>query len=88
MDVHAFALADEGRPGCLPHCWSVTSDSLAARIAVVCGASELILLKSVSIPPTLNWADASDCGLVDSYWVNAVGNVPKVCAVNFRQWEP
>jgi aspartokinase-like uncharacterized kinase len=27
IDGHAFADADEGRPGCLPHSWDVTSDS-------------------------------------------------------------
>ena len=31
----------------LPHSWSVTSDSIAAWVALNCGASDLILLKAV-----------------------------------------
>src|SRR5262249_5857554 len=34
LDAHCFALADEERPGRLPHSWDVTSDSIAARVAV------------------------------------------------------
>src|SRR5262245_62868008 len=30
LDALAFARDDEGRPGRLPHCWAVTSDSVAA----------------------------------------------------------
>jgi aspartokinase-like uncharacterized kinase len=35
LDCHDFARADDGRPGSLPHSWRVTSDSVAARAAVV-----------------------------------------------------
>ena len=67
-DLCSFARRDDGRPGCLPHCWEVTSDSLAARVAEVVGARELVLLKSVTIPPELGWAEASRCGYVDGYF--------------------
>jgi probable H4MPT-linked C1 transfer pathway protein len=87
MDAHAFALADEGRPGCLPHSWSVTSDSLAARLAVVSGAAELILLKSVDLALQMNWADCSAGGVVDGHFPEAVIGMAKVRTVNFRQWE-
>src|SRR5262245_48232663 len=47
LDPHAFVRGDEGLPGCLPHLWTATSDSVAARAAEVF-AADLVLLKSVS----------------------------------------
>ena len=51
LDPFAFARWDEAAhpDACLPHCWDATSDSLAARVAVVAEASRLCLLKSA--PP-------------------------------------
>jgi aspartokinase-like uncharacterized kinase len=72
LDAHAFARADEGRPGCLPHVWDVTSDSLAARVAVVARASRLILLKSVTIPAGIGWSEAGLLGLVDPLFASVV----------------
>jgi aspartokinase-like uncharacterized kinase len=88
MDPHAFAVADEGRTGFLPHCWSVTSDSLAARMARVSGASKLVLLKSVSWDQRVNWDKASNSGLVDTYFPQAIRGLERVQAINFRQWQP
>jgi aspartokinase-like uncharacterized kinase len=95
LDPHAFARADEGLPGCLPHRWSVTSDSLAARVAVVAGAWRLILLKSVTVPAGLDWAEAGRRGLVDECFAEVLrrgsaggGPAPEVHAVNFRTWRP
>jgi aspartokinase-like uncharacterized kinase len=88
LDPFTFAKDDEGRPGALPHRWDVTSDSLAARVAGVMGARELILLKSVTIPPEMGWAEASQCGLVDAYFAKAVGKSPSARAVNLREWRP
>ncbi|MFO0843941.1 MAG: hypothetical protein U0797_16345 [Gemmataceae bacterium] len=64
LDPFAFAAADEGRPGCLPHRWDATSDSVAARAAIVVGA-RLVLLKSVTVPPGMSWEDAAAAGHVD-----------------------
>ena len=64
LDPFAFAQADEGRPGCLPHCWDATSDSVAARVAQVVGAP-LILLKSIDVPANGSLDEAAQHGVVD-----------------------
>jgi aspartokinase-like uncharacterized kinase len=88
QDLHAFACWDEGRPGSLPHRWDVTSDSLAARVCEVKGTGELILLKSVTIPPEIDWTEASRRGYVDAFFPTMVARGIKVRAVNFREWQP
>lgn len=84
LDPDAFAHADEGQPGCLPHRWTVTSDSFAARAAQLAGAEELILLKSVSLPAGIDWAEAVERRLVDAYFPMAAGSCLPVRFVNFR----
>jgi aspartokinase-like uncharacterized kinase len=64
LDPHAFCLADEGRPGSLPHAWQATSDAIAARVAEVVTA-DLVLLKSADLPPGMSWGQAAAAGLVD-----------------------
>ncbi len=104
LDPYQFARADEGRPGALPHHWDVTSDSVAARVASVSLAAELILLKSVDVPDALDLAEAARRGLVDAYFPCAVGEVETragpgsgaaglrppltVGVINFRTWRP
>ena len=73
LDPYAFAQADEGEPGSLPHSWEVSSDSVAARLARVSRAAELILLKSVSLPEDVDWIDAGKRGLVDAHFAEAAG---------------
>ena len=38
LDAYPFFQADEVRPDHLPHCWEVTSDSLAVRVAILANA--------------------------------------------------
>jgi aspartokinase-like uncharacterized kinase len=86
LDLHAFARADEGRPGRLPASWRVTSDALAARAAAVLGARRLVLLKSVTVPKGMSWEEAARHGYVDPAFAGAVTTVPglEVRTVNFR----
>jgi 5-(aminomethyl)-3-furanmethanol phosphate kinase len=60
LDVYPFLKADDR----LEHSWSVTSDSIAARVAQVHGA-RLTLFKSVDLPEGMSWAQAAEAGFVD-----------------------
>lgn len=84
LDLYAFARADNGQPGALPHSWSVTSDSLAARVARVAGARELLLLKSTSLPAGMGWNEAGRRSLVDAHFAEVVGDTLPVRFINFR----
>jgi 5-(aminomethyl)-3-furanmethanol phosphate kinase len=91
LDCHGFAGVDEhtaaGNP--LPHQWDATSDSLAARVAVAWRSARLILLKSVTIPVTMSWADAGRAGLVDPLFpvvLSAAASPLEVSVVNLRTW--
>jgi aspartokinase-like uncharacterized kinase len=88
LDLHSFTCWDEQRPGSLPQSWDVTSDSLAARFAEVFQARELILLKSVTIPPDMDWSEASRRGFVDAYFPKMIARGVKARAVNLREWQP
>lgn len=93
LDTAAFAAWDDrAHPeDALPHCWAVTSDSIAARAAVVFGAEHLILLKSVTIPEGMDWEEAAEHGFVDEWFARTLrpaGASLKVRAVNLREWAP
>ncbi len=89
LDSHAFIEADERRTGqiLLPHTWSATSDSVAARAAVVLRAQRLVLLKSVTLPAGLDWDEASRQGFVDPIFPQILRQAThplEVVAVNLR----
>jgi len=86
VDGYDFARRDEGQPGALPHAWDVTSDSVAARVAAVMGARQLVLLKSVDFPEGIDTHEAARQGLVDTYFARAQGAV-EVYALNLRTWQ-
>ena len=83
LDPLAFLLAD---PVALPESWAATSDSVAALAAASCGA-ELVLLKSVTIPPALTWREAAAAGHVDPLLPGLIERHRlRVRAANLRQW--
>jgi aspartokinase-like uncharacterized kinase len=73
----------------IPHSWNVTSDSLALRFAQESAAKELVLLKSIDIPPNTPWSEAAERGWVDAYFpeLATTAGVP-VRIVNLRAWVP
>ncbi len=86
LDPFTFAREDESRSGALPHTWSVTTDSIAARAALVLGAERLILLKSTDIPPEMPWEVAAERGWVDAHFPQIAATLPcPIVSVNFRQ---
>ena len=95
FDVRPFMQREEKRVDAnrLPHDWSATSDSIAARVAQVYEANRLVLLKSALPVDCNDWESAAESGLVDSYFPQAVQGIPDACCVNladpeFSEWRP
>jgi aspartokinase-like uncharacterized kinase len=71
-----------GQP--LPAGWDVTSDSIAARLAEMATAAELVLLKSSAVQEGESLAELSQRGFVDAYFPRAAGAVNRIRCVNLR----
>jgi aspartokinase-like uncharacterized kinase len=90
VDAFAFCLADENHSGHLPHTWSATSDSIAARVAIRLNAQRLIILKSREVPKGDEWMNPA-AGLVDPVFAALIrqaklaGLALEVSALNFRR---
>lgn len=74
----------------LPQSWDATSDSIAAQVAVVWRAAELVLLKSAlppasTSPASTSLADASTVGYVDGHFPIAAKSIPTIRCVNLRE---
>lgn len=65
--------------------WDVTSDSIAAWVARVLHAEELVLLKSADLPAGVTLSAASNQGLVDPYFATAAAEVPCISWCNARK---
>jgi aspartokinase-like uncharacterized kinase len=86
LDPHSFLVADENASAsALPHRWTVTSDTIAARVAHASNAQELVLLKSVSWS-TDDWQAAAEQGVVDEHFPREAQRPPglRVRVVNLR----
>ncbi len=65
----------------IPATWRITSDSLAAWVSGLTGATELIIVKAAQIAPHLTLADLSALGILDDAFlefVDALSFTPKV----------
>ena len=79
---------DDRGPDPLPASWDVTSDSIAARIAIHLNASRLILLKSRALPRGPDWPEAASLGLVDPMFPAVARRLGFVASVCLRDVEP
>ena len=75
---------EPGLPGCaLPHNWSVTTDAIAARLAEVLAAEELVLLKSQD-PPNDDLVELARLGYVDGHFPLAAAGLVQIRFKNLR----
>lgn len=81
--VEDFMAQDRLRRDALPENWSVTSDSISARLASALEADELVLLKSALPPSAANLRDLAAHGYVDAFFPSAAAGL-KVRCVNLR----
>tara|TARA_R110002111_G_scaffold262694_1_gene340220 strand:+ start:168025 stop:168687 length:663 start_codon:yes stop_codon:yes gene_type:complete len=68
----------------LPASWDVTSDSIAAWVALTWPAEELILLKSVDLPENKTLSELAEAGLVDAYLPRLSDCLPPLRWCNLR----
>jgi hypothetical protein len=80
----AKLLHSNATSGDLPFSWDVTSDSIAAYVATLCGASELVLLKSTLPSAGYTQSELTEVGYVDRYFDDAARKLPRVVCVDFR----
>lgn len=65
-------------PEPLPQDWSVTTDSIAARLAEAIDADELVLLKSVATPESADLSQLAADEFVDSYFPQVASRLKHV----------
>jgi hypothetical protein len=76
VDVSQFIAHDQRQSHePLPETWQVTSDSIAARMAAVLRADELVLLKS-SLPDCASLEELAAAGYVDGFFSRAATTRP------------
>ncbi len=84
LDVLPWLQEDDRRPDHLPHSWAVTSDSIAARVAYLAGAKELILLKSCPVPDA-SVEELAGKGIVDEWFPRVAAKLANVRVVCFSE---
>lgn len=83
LDAQHFLSQEYGSAESLSASWDVTSDSIAARVAAVLQAHELVLLKSSLPTESENLESLARSGYVDAYFPGAAKSLVVRC-VNLR----
>jgi aspartokinase-like uncharacterized kinase len=89
LDATAFVDHEEQVTGnLLPRSWDITSDSIAASVALRWPAAALVFLKSVALPAELDLPTAAKQGLVDPYLPNLAARLCPIGWANLRSDKP
>jgi len=89
LDVRAFLESEQPASSVrLPCDWTVTSDAIAAWVAIHWPADRLVLLKSCDIPARLSWEQAARKRLVDACFPSLVSRLKTIAWVNLRTDAP
>jgi aspartokinase-like uncharacterized kinase len=83
-----LAKSEEDGATPLPHTWETTSDSIAAWIAREWDAAELILLKSIDLPPQTRLQVACDAEWVDANFRHLANPIPRIRWCNLAAPNP
>jgi aspartokinase-like uncharacterized kinase len=70
--------------GLLPESWAVTSDTLAACVAIDLHAAKLLLAKSIPAPSSFVWHELAERGLVDHCFARVAPLIPEIGWVHLR----
>ena len=86
IDLMAFVSIEESHAEqgtALPHTWEVTSDSLAAWVAIRWPANRFVLLKSAELPPLRSFTQMANSELIDRHFPKLASALPPTfwCAV-------
>lgn len=87
-DSYCWLRGEEDRGIAVPHVWGLTSDSIAAHLAMRVGASCLTLLKSTLPAGPVGVTGAIDAGLIDACFESASKGVCSIKVVNLRESPP
>lgn len=81
LDLMSFISIEEShaeRGAALPHTWDVTSDSLAAWVAIRWHANRFVLLKSAELPPFKSLTQLANSELIDRHFPKLAAELPPV----------
>ena len=76
--IRCTSFYHQDQAGDLPMDWRTTTDSIAARLAMLTQANELILLKSCSVDEHLSYHAMANHGIVDLAFPNAAKSIASV----------
>lgn len=68
-------------PVMLPLSWDTTSDSLAALLAHLVAADELLIIKSLAVNEPYDWPALSRAGIVDAAFTTAITGLSRIRAI-------